>query len=242
MRRHRESTATSHDQGHRGKGGSLERRRLVRAQRSPRPLRPDTRANPLDREGSGLVPEPCSARPLGGACKRLRPRARPAREDACLRALLHGVHLRRRVGLSAQSIALAIRLAEDIDEEIAVYRLWWAERRVDGVFVVDLRTDDPRLDEIARLGLPAVVVGGPLGRGDLPAVWHDEASVVTEVVRHLAELGHTRLARVAGVPAFVHTAARTTAFRRTVRSLSLTARVAPPTSRRRAAPGRRDGS
>ena len=43
--------------------------------------------------------------------------------------------------------------------------------------MVDLRVDDPRVDELVRLGLPAVVVGGPLENRALPAVWHDEAAV-----------------------------------------------------------------
>jgi DNA-binding LacI/PurR family transcriptional regulator len=44
-------------------------------------------------------------------------------------------------------------------------------------------------------------------------------------VRYLASLGHRRIARVAGVPGFVHTASRTTAFRRAARALALPARV-----------------
>jgi DNA-binding LacI/PurR family transcriptional regulator len=127
--------------------------------------------------------------------------------------------------LSARSVALAIRLAENVEEELAVYRRWWAERRVDGVLVVDLRIGDPRVAELARLGLPAVIVGQPLEGADLPAVWHDEASPVVDAVRHLAELGHTRIARVAGVQRFVHTAARSAAFRRAARSLSVRAQV-----------------
>ena len=45
---------------------------------------------------------------------------------------------------------------------MAVYRRWWGEHRVDGVLMVDLRVEDPRVDELVRLGLPAVVVGGPV--------------------------------------------------------------------------------
>ena len=114
--------------------------------------------------------------------------------------------------LALQSIALTIQLVDDIQAEIAVYRRWWGERRVDGVLMVDLRDDDPRVDELARLGFPAVVVGGPLQNALLPAVWHDEASLMTDVVRYLAALGHARVGRVAGVPAFVHTTKRTAAF------------------------------
>ena len=61
-------------------------------------------------------------------------------------------------------------------------------------------------------GLPAVVIGGPVENGALPAVWHDEAGVVIEAVRYVAALGHTRIARVAGVGEFVHTAQRTEGF------------------------------
>ena len=74
----------------------------------------------------------------------------------------------------SRSIALTLQLASDLESEIAVYRRWWAERRVDGVLVIDLRVDDPRVDALVELGLPAVVVGGPLESGALPAVWHDE--------------------------------------------------------------------
>ena len=76
--------------------------------------------------------------------------------------------------------------AEDVDKEMSIHRRWWAERRVDGVLMVDLRKNDPRVEGLARLGMPAVVVGGPLKNSLLPCVWHDEASVIVEVVDHLA--------------------------------------------------------
>ncbi|MET9324356.1 LacI family DNA-binding transcriptional regulator [Streptomyces sp. NPDC003038] len=61
--------------------------------------------------------------------------------------------------LSAARIALLFQVVEDIDAECAVYRRWWAERRVDGVLVVDPRTRDPRPALLGQLGLPAVTVG-----------------------------------------------------------------------------------
>jgi DNA-binding LacI/PurR family transcriptional regulator len=129
--------------------------------------------------------------------------------------------------LSARSVALTIQLVEDVEHEIAVYRRWWGERRVDGVLMVDLRVDDSRVEALTALGLPAVVVGGPLENSALPAVWHDEGSVVVEAVRYLAALGHTRIARVAGVSEFVHTMQRTEAFRAVTHELSLWADVVP---------------
>jgi DNA-binding LacI/PurR family transcriptional regulator len=123
--------------------------------------------------------------------------------------------------LSAKAVALTLQLVESVEEEIEVYRRWWGERRVDGILLVDLRIDDPRVAELDRLGLPAVVVGGPVESGSLPAVWHDEKAVVIEAVRYLAALGHTRIGRVAGVPHFVHTVQRTEGFLGVTRELGL---------------------
>lgn len=120
--------------------------------------------------------------------------------------------------LASRSMALTIQLVRDVEDEIEVYRRWWGERRVDGVLMMDLRIDDPRVDELVRLRMPAVVVGGPLG-GTLPSVWHDEETVVVEAVRYLAALGHERIAHVAGVSAFVHTRQRTDAFGRAMKEL-----------------------
>jgi DNA-binding LacI/PurR family transcriptional regulator len=127
--------------------------------------------------------------------------------------------------LSDRSIALTIQLVDDVEEEVAVHRSWWAERRVDGVLVVDLRVDDPRVAELVRLGLPAVVVGGPPDDHALPAVWDDHAVVVEEIVRYLAALGHTRIGRVAGVPSFLSTRRRTAAFLALTGELSLWSKV-----------------
>ena len=123
--------------------------------------------------------------------------------------------------LATRSIALTLQLVRDVHEEIAVYRRWFGEHRVDGVLVVDLRLEDPRIDELVRIGLPAVVVGGPLEGDILPAIWHNEAAVVTEATRYLAALGHTRIAHVCGVAHFVHTQQRVKAFLDSIRELGL---------------------
>ncbi len=129
--------------------------------------------------------------------------------------------------LSARSIALTLQLATDVESEVKVYRRWWAEHRVDGVLLLDLREDDPRIEALADLGLPAVVVGGPLEDGRLGSVWHDERAAVVELVRYLGALGHERVARVAGVEGFVHSAMRSEAFEEAARDLGLSARVVP---------------
>ncbi len=123
--------------------------------------------------------------------------------------------------LAARSMALTIQLVRNVQDEITVYRRWWGEHRVDGVLMMDPRVDDPRFAEVVRIGLPAVVVGGPLENRSIPAVWHDEASVVTEAVQYLAALGHQRIAQVAGVSDFLHTRERVAAFRTAAEELGL---------------------
>ena len=46
-----------------------------------------------------------------------------------------------------------------------MYRSWWAQRRVDGVFLVDLQVGDRRVAVLEELRMPAVVIGTPAGAG-----------------------------------------------------------------------------
>jgi DNA-binding LacI/PurR family transcriptional regulator len=123
--------------------------------------------------------------------------------------------------LSDRSVGLLLQVSADQKHEMEVYRQWWAQRRVDGVIVVDLRREDPRIDLLEALRLPAVVVGGPHGLGSLPGVWSDDACATTAVVEYLAALGHRRIARVAGLPQFWHTSLRTEALSEAAARLGL---------------------
>jgi DNA-binding LacI/PurR family transcriptional regulator len=114
--------------------------------------------------------------------------------------------------LSASHVPLLFTIAQDQDAEIELYRSWWARRRVDGVFVVDLRVTDRRIAVLEELGMPAVVIGHPAGAGSLPAVWHDDELVTRTVMEHLVALGHRRIGRVSGVPELRHTQIRAAAF------------------------------
>jgi len=114
--------------------------------------------------------------------------------------------------LSARSYALTLQMVTDPAAEIAVYRRWWGERRVDGVIVCDLRVDDVRVPALTELRLPAVVIGGPGHAGGLAGVWSDDAAALVETVEYLVALGHRRIARVGGLPGLLHTEIRTDAF------------------------------
>jgi DNA-binding LacI/PurR family transcriptional regulator len=103
-------------------------------------------------------------------------------------------------------------MAEDQDAEIDMYRQWWAQRRVDGVFMVDLQVNDRRIAVLEELRMPTVVVGTPRGAGGLPAVWQDDRVAVETVVGYLADLGHRRIARVGGPARYWHSTLRSEAF------------------------------
>ena len=107
--------------------------------------------------------------------------------------------------LSRQHLTLLFTLAEDHDEEITLYRGWWAQRRVDGVFLLDLQVEDPRVAALEALGMPAFAIGAPQAAGTLPAVSPNVQAAATTAVGHLAGLGHRRIGRVAGLSDYWHT-------------------------------------
>ncbi|GGR55552.1 LacI family transcriptional regulator [Streptomyces roseolus] len=123
--------------------------------------------------------------------------------------------------LAERSYALMLQMAGDQEQEIEVCRRWWGERRVDGVFLMDLRTEDERVGAVREIGLPAVAIGPPEVAGGLPAVWSDDGESVHEIVRYLAALGHRRIARVAGPAGLAHTAVRDAALAEACREAGL---------------------
>jgi len=109
------------------------------------------------------------------------------------------------------------------DAEIKSYRQLAEDARVDGVFLTDLRHDDPRIPLLAELGLPAVTLGRPDGPSPFPAVTIDDTPGIRESVAYLAGLGHRRIAHVAGNPAMLHGSRRREAFEVAMRAAGLPA-------------------
>ncbi|MFH8791239.1 LacI family DNA-binding transcriptional regulator [Streptomyces sp. NPDC017941] len=164
--------------------------------------RPSTAARALSGEGAatvGLV----VARPAG-----------TLGVDSFFLQLISGIQ----EVLAERQLGLLFQVVEDVAAECAVYRRWWAEHRVDGVLVVDPRTDDPRPELLAELGLPAVVTGGVPDperpqRPGLSTVWVDDAGAMASVVGHLHALGHRRVVHIAGLPGLAHTERRVRTLR-----------------------------
>ncbi|WP_027479138.1 LacI family DNA-binding transcriptional regulator [Gryllotalpicola ginsengisoli] len=98
--------------------------------------------------------------------------------------------------------------------DIEVYERWAAERRVDGVIVLDRAIDDKRPALLDRLGLPYVLHG--VLPGDEPGAERieDQHRDAEQLVQHLFELGHRDVAHVTGPLGYAHELDRTQAVTR----------------------------
>lgn len=128
--------------------------------------------------------------------------------DPFFPAFIAGVE--RELSPAGQALVLA-SVATD-QHEADTYRKLAAERRVDGVFIADLRAADERLALVESLGLSAVTLGHPDVDSPFPAVSVDDVDGVTATVAHLVGLGHRSLAHVAGSSDMLHARRRRAAF------------------------------
>ncbi|WP_432503305.1 LacI family DNA-binding transcriptional regulator [Kineococcus arenarius] len=74
---------------------------------------------------------------------------------------------------------------------------------VDGLVVLDVASDDPRVQVLAGLGRPTVLVGVPREPRGLSCVDFDFARAARDAVAHLAALGHRRIGLVGATPSSV---------------------------------------
>ncbi|MGW5720290.1 substrate-binding domain-containing protein [Amycolatopsis sp. NPDC003865] len=119
--------------------------------------------------------------------------------------------------LDGFSQELLLRVAEGRDAAVAVYHRWRAERKVDGV----LLTGPDCAAEVARIGLPAVVLGGPGGLPEAPSVRVDDTAGAAEALEYLAALGHRHVVRIAGAAPFADAGERAEAFTTVAHRLGL---------------------
>lgn len=116
--------------------------------------------------------------------------------------------------LLEENLSLMLRLiGSDISAELDTYQRWWGERRIDGVILLDERYHDERLDLVERLGLPAVLHGGPHTRPGLACIWTDEAADATMVLDYLVGEGHMQIGHIGGPRTLVHERRRRRALR-----------------------------
>ncbi len=120
--------------------------------------------------------------------------------------------------IAQRNYALMLHMVESIDAEIDVYRRWWSQRRVDGVIISNRTLDDPRIEAVRSLGIPAVWIGGASSTDGT-----DNASGLEQALRYLTRLGHVAITRVAGDPALVPISERDREFEQLATLLGLQA-------------------
>lgn len=133
---------------------------------------------------------------------------RPARSlgaEAFFTELIAGIE----AGLSEHHISLQLRLVRSTEEEVAVHQRWHAANQVDGVILIDPRFNDKRIEQLHRIGQPAVVIGSrPSAQGEWPSVWIDDSVAAAKLFDYLAALGHRDIGYVTGNAEFEHTRLR----------------------------------
>ena len=87
-----------------------------------------------------------------------------------------------------------------------------ANRQVSGLLVLAAESDDPMLKAALERSLPTVLVNRGFGEKRFPSVVNDDHESVRLVLQHLRDLGHTRVAHIAGPPASSTGRARRDAF------------------------------
>ncbi len=110
--------------------------------------------------------------------------------------------------LDGTELCLLVRMVGDENSEHRAYQDMARTGRVDGVFLTDLRVDDPRPALLTRLGIPAVTLNRAQEPAGATAVCVDDGQAVLDAVRHLVGLGHRTIGHIAGPAAYLHAAHR----------------------------------
>jgi len=138
--------------------------------------------------------------------------------DPFFPAFIAGVEME--LAVLGQALLLQV-VSADAEREADRYRQLARSERVDGVFLTDLRSGDPRIELLAELGLPAVTLNRPDVPSPFPAVCLDDGPGMAAAVHHLAGLGHTRIAHVSGRADLLHGARRRAVWTETMAELGL---------------------
>jgi len=113
--------------------------------------------------------------------------------------------------LAETETALVLQVVSGRDAEERAYRSL-THGRADGALLLDLRVDDWRVPFLDDLGLPTVLVGAYDQEHPFSCVRTDDAAPIRDIVAHLREAGHERIAHVSGPLDYVHSRARAEAY------------------------------
>ncbi|QMU96709.1 LacI family transcriptional regulator [Microbacterium esteraromaticum] len=113
--------------------------------------------------------------------------------------------------LAETETALMLQVVPDRDAEQRAYRSM-AHGRADGAILLDLRVEDWRVPLLDELGVPTVIVGAYDEEHDFSCVRTDDGEPVRQLIDHLRDAGHRRIAHVSGPLDYVHSRARADAY------------------------------
>ncbi len=71
-------------------------------------------------------------------------------------------------------------------------------RHVEGLIIATARLEHPLLEQLHAHGVPMVLVNRRMATSDIASVTADDATGIATAVRHLVDLGHRRIAHLAG--------------------------------------------
>lgn len=98
---------------------------------------------------------------------------------------------------NAGATLLVANTDNDVDKERAILDVM-LRRRVDGLILATARREHPVLTDLVRQRYPVVLVNRTADTPPLPSVSGDDHVGIGQAVRHLVELGHRRIAHLAG--------------------------------------------
>jgi DNA-binding LacI/PurR family transcriptional regulator len=115
--------------------------------------------------------------------------------------------------LSGQGYALVLQMESETADVLQRYRQLAAGRRVDGVFLLDIQVDDPRVELLQRLRIPVVGINAEAEGFPFPCVRQDHKPGIESLINYLVGVGHTNIAHVSGPAHFIHARQREAAWR-----------------------------
>jgi LacI family transcriptional regulator len=141
--------------------------------------------------------------------------------------LLSEIALGAETRLRAAGYSMLLANSMDNPELDCSHIRLFAQRRVDGLLLsVSDESSQPTIDALDRASFPLVLVDRELRvEGRVSAALADHSQGMADAARHLAALGHKRVALVNGRPTVLPARERANTLRRVCRQLGLTCRV-----------------
>lgn len=127
---------------------------------------------------------------------------------------------------SGQSLLLRL-VGTSNGQDLAAYRRWSAEQRVDGVMLFDIVVGDPRPALLDELGLAFVLHGNDEQVAPGRVLLYNASADARLLVEHLHGLGHRRILHIQGPSHFDHERDRAQAIARRAAELGIQAHSEP---------------